>query len=101
MLTMLKMKRIYTGTAAAAALLGTVALVSAQQVPDKGREPSMRDTPDKGSQAKPPAPGAQQQPGSEQPKADGPGLDRPKGVERPDKDRPKGADRPDKDRPKG
>jgi Protein of unknown function (DUF1236) len=97
---MLTTKRIYTGTAAGVALLGMVALVSAQQVPDKSREPSMRGSmPDRGSQAKPPTPGTQ--PGSERPKADGPRMDRRKGVERPDQDRPKGAETPGKDRPKG
>jgi hypothetical protein len=89
------------GAIATTALLGTTALAGAQQVPDKGREPSTREKgPDSKDLREPP--GARQSPGIDQPKAgDRPGMDRPKGVERPDKDGPKGVERPDRDRGKG
>jgi hypothetical protein len=114
------MKHVWTSAAAGVALLGTAALVSAQQVPDKGKEPSARESAPEGKPQR--APGAQQQPRKEQPgmreqpdrpkgverpdkgmpkTTEQPGKDRPKGVERPDKDRPKTTEQPDKERPKG
>jgi uncharacterized protein DUF1236 len=93
---------LWTSAAAAAALLGTTALVSAQQVPDRGNEPSARErspaSRESGPQQRPGAerPGAVQRPGTERP-----GMDRPKGAERPDRDRPRTTDQPDRDRPKG
>jgi hypothetical protein len=97
MLMKLITRPLCIGAVAGAALLGTN-LVSAQQVPDKGRESFGRD---KGSDSK----GARPDSGSDQPKGgDGPGIgSKPgsQGVQRPEKDQPKGAERPDKDRPKG
>jgi uncharacterized protein DUF1236 len=96
------MKRyVWTSAAAGVALLGTAALAGAQQVPDKGSEPSAREKAPEGKGLR--EPGArQQQPGTDRPRTtDQPGMDRGKGAERPDKDRPKTTDQPDKDRPKG
>ena len=94
------MRHVWTSAAAGVALLGTTALVSAQQVQDKGSEPSVRERSPEGKGLR--APGGQPQPGAERPRAtDRPGTtDRPKSVERPDKDRPRATDRHDKDRPK-
>jgi len=93
------MRHVWTGAAAGVALLGTAALVNAQQVPDRGNEPSARERSPEGKGQRPP--GAQQQPGTERPGAADPGRDRSKGVERPDKSAPRATDRPDTDRPKG
>ena len=93
------MRHVWTGAATGVALLGTAALVGAQQVPDRGSEPSARERTPDGKGQRPP--GAQQRPGTEGPGATEPGKDRSKGVERPDKDRPRTTDQPDKDRPKG
>jgi hypothetical protein len=105
------MRYVWTGAAAGVAIFGTAAALSAQQMPDRGSEPSARErSPDIKGQGE--QPGGRQQPGTERPKTmDRPGTDLPKGAERPDKttprtteqpdkDRPKGAERPDKDRPK-
>jgi hypothetical protein len=110
MLMVFKTRSLCIGAAAGVAVLGAT-LVSAQQVPEKNREPFARD---KGSDSKElrGPPGARQDSGSDQrgdrpstggakPGAQGPdGLDkgRPKGAERFDKDRPKGAERPDGDK---
>ena len=93
------MRHVWTGAATGVALLGTAALVGAQQVPDRGSEPSARERTPDGKGQRPP--GAQQRPGTEGPGATEPGKDKSKGVERPDKDRPRTTDQPDKDRPKG
>jgi hypothetical protein len=87
------MKRhVWSSAAAGVALLYTTALVSAQQVPDRGSEPSIREK----------GPGSQQRPGTDRPGAtDRPGMDRPKGAERPERDGPRTTDQPAKDRPKG
>src|SRR5262245_8283852 len=98
MLMMLVMRPICTSAAAAVALLGSVALVGAQQMPDQSREPSTRDRGSDGKVLREP-PGAQQRPGTEG--AERPDKAQPKGAERPDKARPKGAERPDRDRPRG
>jgi uncharacterized protein DUF1236 len=92
------MRHVWTSAAAGVALLGTSALVGAQQVPDRGSEPSARERSPDGK--------GQRAPGAQQPGKDGSGATEPrgdgsKGVERPDKDRPRTTDRPDKDRPKG
>jgi Protein of unknown function (DUF1236) len=105
------MRHVWTSATAGVILLGTTALASAQQMPDKGGEPSARERAPEGKGLR--EPGApQQQPGTDRPRAsDRPGMDRPKGAERPDRDRskttdqsgkdqPKGAERPEKDRPK-
>jgi hypothetical protein len=108
-------KPIRVGAAAAAALFASAALVSAQQMPEKGREPSARDKGDGKEMREPPRArpdaGADQRKGGDRPDlgdprggskgVEGPDKDRPKGAERPDRDRPKGAERPDKDAPKG
>jgi hypothetical protein len=93
------MKRhVWTSAAAGVALLGTTALASAQQIPDRGNEPSARERSPEGKGREP---GAQQRPGTERPSADRPGMDRSKGAERPDKDRPRTTDQLGRDRPKG
>ena len=108
-------KPIRVGVAAAAALFASAALVSAQQTPEKGREPSARDKGDGKEMREPPRArpdaGADQRGSGDRPDmgdrkggskgVEGPDKDRPKGAERPDRDRPKGAERPDKDAPKG
>ncbi len=94
------MKRhVWISAAAGVALLGTAELVSAQQAPDKGSEPSARERGSEGKRLR--EPGARQQPGAERPGTDLPSKDRSRGAERPDKGTPKAADRPDQDRPKG
>jgi uncharacterized protein DUF1236 len=93
------MRHVWTGAAAGVALLGSAALVGAQQVPDRGSEPSARERSPDGKGQRPQ--GAQQQPGAERPGATEPGRDKPKGAERPDQSLPKATDRPEKDRPKG
>jgi uncharacterized protein DUF1236 len=93
------LRHVWTSAAAGVALLGTAALVYAQQVPDKSGEPSARERSPEGKGQRPM--GAQQQPGTERPGATESGKDRSKGAERPDKGAPKAAEQPDKDRPKG
>ena len=106
------MKRyIWASTAAGVALLGTTALLGAQQVQDKGSAPSGRERgaerPDKDRPMGAERPDKDRPMGAERPDkgrpmgAERPDKDRPKGAERPGKDRPMGAERPDKDRPKG
>jgi hypothetical protein len=93
------LRHVWTSAAAGVALLGTAALVYAQQVPEKSGEPSARERSPEGKGQRPM--GAQQQPGTERPGATESGKDRSKGAERPDKGAPKAAEQPDKDRPKG
>jgi uncharacterized protein DUF1236 len=96
-------KQIWIGVAAGTALLGSTALTSAQQMPEKGPQPSAREKAPEGKGMREPS-GAQQQPGTgtERPNATGqPGRDRPMGAERPGTDRPKTTEQPGKDRPKG
>jgi hypothetical protein len=91
---------VWTCAAAGMALFGTAALVSAQQMPDRDREPSTREKAPEGKAMR--GPDTRQQPSIEQPKTlDRRATDRTKGSERPDKDGPRAVDRPDKDRPKG
>jgi hypothetical protein len=94
-------RHVWTSAAAGVVLLGTTALASAQQMPDKGSEPSARERAPEGKGLR--EPGArQQQPGTDRPRAtDQPGTDRPKGAERPDRERSKTTDQPGTDRPKG
>jgi hypothetical protein len=94
-------RHVWTSAAAGVVLLGTTALASAQQMPDKGSEPSARERAPEGKGLR--EPGArQQQPGTDRPRAtDQPGTDRPKGAERPDRERSKTTDQPGMDRPKG
>jgi Protein of unknown function (DUF1236) len=96
------MKRhVWNSAAAGVLLLGTTALTNAQQMPNKGSEPSAREkAPQEEKGLRDPG-GRQPQPGTGPRASDRPGVDRPKGSERSDKDRPKTTDQPDKDRPKG
>jgi hypothetical protein len=92
-------RRVWTSAGAGVALLSTAALLHAQQVPDKGSEPSARERSLEGKGQR--APAAQQQPGTDRPSATEPGRERSKGAERPDRDRPRTTDQPGRDQPKG